>query len=199
MNRHTGSCRAALAALCVLLTCSVDVGATTFEIASLENLAAASSHVLRGRFVAFESAWTRDKSAIYTVGRFRVDEAIAGQAAGTEITVILPGGRVGDASQIVIGAPAFDIGKEVVLMLDAAAAAGAAGASGGNTTFAIVGLAQGAFDIKRDAASGKTLAVSQIHELVPPAVAEEALGAAPGVEGIPLEEFILYGDRKSVV
>ncbi len=171
---------AALAFVLLLAAGSPPTQATTFERLGLETLATLSTHVVRGQVLSAESAWNEDKSAIYTSARLRVDEAIAGKVPGKEIVVFVPGGRVGDTIQTVIGAPTLETGKDVVLMLSAADPSG----------FGVVGLSQGAFDLKRDPASGKTMAISQAAAFLPPIAAEETARSPTGAEGIPLEELI---------
>lgn len=170
----------ALTFVLLLAAGSPPTQATTFERLGLETLATLSTHVVRGQVLSAESVWNEDKSAIYTRARLRVDEAIAGKVPGKEIVVFVPGGRVGDTIQTVIGAPTLETGKDMVLMLSTADSSG----------FGVVGLSQGAFNLKRDPASGKTLAISQATEFLPPIAAEETARSPTGAEGILLEELV---------
>jgi hypothetical protein len=72
--------------------------------------------VLRGVVVSVRSYWNQDRTMIYTENRISVQEYIKGSGPG-EVTLTIPGGRVGDEALIVSDAPRFKVGEHVVLTL----------------------------------------------------------------------------------
>ena len=181
------------ARIAALLVAAVLVGyggaeATTLELLPLETLTTLSSHVVRGKFVEIESAWNEDKTAIYTRAKFRVEETVAGDISGNEIVVYLPGGRVGDTTQVVVGAPDVEVGKEVVLMLSAVEAPKADTSIAAGRSYNVVGLSQGVFDLKRDPETDQVIATSHAMKLFVGSP-DAALLSLGGAEGMPLDEL----------
>ena len=179
------------ARIAALLLAAVFVGyggaeATTLERLSLETLTALSSHVLRGRFVEMESAWNEDKTAIYTRVKFRVEQKVAGDVSRKEIIVYLPGGIVGDTTQVVVGAPDIEVGKEAVLMLSAVEAPKTDASIAAGRSYNVVGLSQGVFDLKRDPKTDQVIATSHAMKFFVGSP-DAALLSLGGAEGMPLE------------
>ncbi|HZX93813.1 MAG TPA: hypothetical protein VFE90_04815 [Myxococcales bacterium] len=82
------------------------------------SLAQASDAVVHAQVVRQSSAWGRGGGEIFTTVVLRTLETWKG-APAAEVTVLVPGGEVGDLSQTVQGAAAFQDGEEVVLFLRA--------------------------------------------------------------------------------
>jgi hypothetical protein len=104
--------------------------------ASVEDLARASDTVVRGRVVKVSARWSSDGKRISTYAEVEPAGVWRGSAP-TRVTVVVPGGVVGDIGQRVDGAPTFSEGEDVVVFL----------AQAGATAFRVQGLAQGKFAV----------------------------------------------------
>ena len=108
-----------LAGALALLVCSF--GSSAFAVAipqTTEQLVGNSSDVIRGKVVSQESQWDESHSIIYTVVSIEVNDVVSGSLAKSGIvSVVIPGGQVGDTGMSVEHAPEFATGEEVVLFL----------------------------------------------------------------------------------
>ena len=84
--------------------------------ADVESLAAASDAVVHAQVVRTSSAWGKGGGQIFTAVVLRPLETWKGDPRD-EITVVVPGGAVGDLSQTVQGVAEFRSGEEVVVFL----------------------------------------------------------------------------------
>jgi hypothetical protein len=149
--------------------CAAVLGATTVASATtmipltIEQLTERASAVVRGHTVATHSAWD-GHGRIVTHATVQVEQSYAGGATpGASLDVATYGGTVDGTSMLVIGAPSFSVGEEVVLFL---APQGALGNG-------IAELGQGKFEVQRDAA-GQALLTRRALEGV-----DFVRGAAP--------------------
>ena len=78
----------------------------------VENAAA----IVVGKCVAQQSRWDDARNWILTYSTFRIEKTIKGQPA-REITIVTPGGTVGNVAQEVIGVPRFTTGEENVVFV----------------------------------------------------------------------------------
>jgi len=118
--------------------------ATTLERLSLEEMAAKSTAIVRGRVA---SCWAAARGPlIYTHYAIQVSERWKGPQAG-QLVVVVPGGTVGGLRQSFSGTPKLEEGGEYVLFLW----------TGSNGLTHILGFTQGVFDLKRDS-SGALMA-----------------------------------------
>lgn len=157
--------------------------ATVLVPATLAELAEASTVVALGQARDLESRWNEDRTAIFTVFRFEIEEVLVGEPlAGDVVPVQVPGGRIGDLRTVVLGAPGLEIGTRMVLVLDRLD-----GSATPEPSFAVVGLVQGAFDLHVDAETQRTVAVSQAVGLFEEV--EEGVTLPGGRRGIPLDEL----------
>lgn len=85
---------------------------------SLEQLAAYSAAVARGRVYSVDAAWDVDAGNIYTYVRVDVAEVLAGPVAPRRIILKQLGGVVGDVGQYVGGQATFRPGEQVVVFLE---------------------------------------------------------------------------------
>jgi hypothetical protein len=72
--------------------------------------------IVVGRVVAQESSWDSTRSRILTRSTFRIEKTLKG-APAQEITLVTPGGQVGDIAQEYIGVPRFREGDESVVFV----------------------------------------------------------------------------------
>jgi hypothetical protein len=127
--------------LLLALLCLPALRATTLARLSLAQLAAGSDAVARVRCASAVSRW--ENGSIWTVTTFDVAETLKGQLP-REITVRLPGGRVGHLTASVDGTPKFIPGADAVVFLQRARTGG----------FTVAGWVEGTFWISRDPRSG---------------------------------------------
>jgi hypothetical protein len=97
--------------------------------------------VARVRCARTESRW--ENGSIWTVATFDVVETVKGNLPA-EITVRLPGGRVGHLTATVDGTPKFNVRDEAVVILQRSRAGG----------FTVAGWVEGTFRISRDPRTG---------------------------------------------
>ena len=128
--------------LCAALAAAPAVARATSMIPlAVEQLAERSQAVVRAQTLSTTSAWD-GHGRIVTHAHVRVLESLAGpHAPGEELDVATYGGTVGGTSMIVIGAPVFAAGEEVVLFL----------APQDGLGMGIAELGQGKFEVTRDA------------------------------------------------
>ena len=92
------------------------LAATLVGPADVESLTAAADAVVFGQVVRRSSAWAPGGGQIFTTVVLRPIETWKGASAG-EVSVLVPGGELGELSQTVQGAAAFNDAEEVVVFL----------------------------------------------------------------------------------
>jgi hypothetical protein len=97
----------AAAGLFLPATCTAQVKKMTAEELTTE-----STSILYGKCTKMESAWTEDKSMILTRVTVIPEYYLKGNL-GSEVTITIPGGRVGNIIYEVSEMPAFQKGEEV--------------------------------------------------------------------------------------
>jgi hypothetical protein len=121
--------------VCALLSASAS--ATTMVALEVDALSANSDAVVQGKVVSVTARWTSDHTRIITDTVLEVSEAWKG-APKHLITVMQPGGEVGEVGQKVEGIASFQVAEEVVLFLEAR-----------GERFTVAGMAQGRFRVER--------------------------------------------------
>jgi len=130
----------------VILACTLAT-ATTIKPLSVEDMAQRASNVVEARATEQWSAWDENEHLIYTYTRFAVAQSLKG-AAQNDIVVRQMGGSAGGYRQHVSGVESFALGEEAVLFLRPSTRQG---------SYAVVGLMQGNFRIRRDASGAATV------------------------------------------
>lgn len=153
----------------------ISTRATTLARLSLDQLAAGSAAVARVRCARAESRW--ESGSIWTVTTLEVMETMKGNLPA-EISVRLPGGRVGHLSAAVEGAPRFIPGSEAVLFLEPSLAGG----------FTVAGWAEGTFRITRDSRTAAET-VTQDSSVFAVFDVSARTFRAEGIRRMPMEEF----------
>jgi hypothetical protein len=164
--------------LLLLLTTLAPFGtvrATTLQRLSLDQLAAGSDAVARVNFSSAESRW--ENGTIWTVTTLHVVETMKGNLPA-EISVRLPGGRVGHLTATVEGTPRFHPGDDAIVFLKMSPVGG----------FAVAGWVQGTFRISRDPRTGDQ-SVTQDSSAFPVFDAATRSFRTEGVRHMPVEEF----------
>ena len=158
-----------------MLSIATAIRATTLARMSLDQLAAAADAVARVRCAGAESRW--ENGAIWTVTTFDVVESMKG-ALPPQVTVRLPGGRVGHLTAAVDGTPKFNAGDEAVVFLERSRAGG----------FSVAGWVEGTFRITRDPRTGRETVTqdSSTFAVFDPAT---RVFRTEGVRRMPVEQF----------
>jgi hypothetical protein len=127
---------------------AVAAHAATLEYLSVDEMAAKSTAIVRGRVVSSQAS--RQGALIYTHYVVQVSERWKG-AGGGEIDVAVPGGSLAGQNQTFSGAPKLAIGSEYVLFLW----------TGSNGLTQVIGFSQGVFAISRNA-NGEVFATRSV-------------------------------------
>lgn len=95
--------------------------ATISRAVSFDEKVENSVSVIAGKCVRTESRWDPSGRFILTYATFEVEKALKGQPA-REMTIVVPGGKVGNIHQSAAGIPSFEVGDENVLFVRDSAA-----------------------------------------------------------------------------
>ena len=90
--------------------------ATVLQAKSLDDKVENASSIVLGRCVTEQSRWDASHKLILTYTTFRVEKMIKGQPA-QEVTVVTPGGTIGNVAQDAIGVPRFQPGEDHVVFV----------------------------------------------------------------------------------
>jgi len=131
-----------LAALLALLGPAVATAATLVPL-TLEDLEGLSSDIVVGTVLTTKAAWDDDHRLIETTVRIRVDRRVKGQGAAV-MTVVVPGGLVGDVGMKRPGTAVFTVGERLLLFAE----------PGRAKKLRPVGMFQGKMGVARDEARG---------------------------------------------
>lgn len=124
----------------------VEGQATTVVPPAFEELVRESDYVVRGRVTAVESAWEERGESRVIVTRVSVDvlEVIAG-APPEPLVLTMLGGKVGERSMVLEGAPRFVVGDEDILFVS----------GNGRTVSPLTRIMHGRYRVEKDAATGR--------------------------------------------
>jgi hypothetical protein len=92
--------------------------ATVIAPAGFADVVNGSQLIVHGRVVEVRSETTAGRRSIHSFVTIAVDEALKG-SAGSRVTFRVPQGQVGRYRRIVVGAPEFAVGEDVLLFLTA--------------------------------------------------------------------------------
>jgi hypothetical protein len=141
-------------------------------------LANEAQAIVHGRVADVRSAWVDGRRAVETFITIDAAEYLKGNL-GSQVTFKVPGGQLGRYRTILVGAPTFTVGDEVILFLKS---------DGASYPF-VIGLTQGLFRVATDPSTGAQV-------VTPPALLALAAGASqPVVRGdparrpVPVTEF----------
>lgn len=124
--------------LVLFLLVASPAGATVLLPAEFREMVSGSKAIVHGRVVDVRSQASADRRAIATYVTMAVDTHLKG-AFGREVTFRVPGGEAGRYRRIIVGAPRFERGDEVVLFLT----------SRGPSIPYVFGLSQGVYRVSR--------------------------------------------------
>lgn len=165
--------------ICILILASLNTNGQVIK-RSVEELTHNSKTILYGKCTQVESTWDENHERIYTEIKVQADGYLKGND-GSEVTITIPGGRVGNVIYEVSDMPAFLEGEEFVAFLTEHS-------TGRNL---VTGAAQGKLMIHRDSQTG----LQTIRRPVPaPSTQKKSLeiyeASAQKTEAISLEDFI---------
>lgn len=122
----------------LFLLAASPAGATVFLPTDFREMVAASKAIVHGRVVDVRSQPSADRRTIATYVTVSVESHLKG-AFGRDVTFRVPGGEVGRYRRVIVGAPRFERGDEVVLFLT----------SRGPSVPYVFGLSQGVYRVSR--------------------------------------------------
>jgi hypothetical protein len=108
--------RPALALATLLSLAPMTAHATISRAVAFEEKVENAAAIIVGECVAQQSRWDEARNWILTYSTFRVEKTLKGFPA-QQITIVTPGGTVGNIAQDVIGVPKFKPGDERVLFV----------------------------------------------------------------------------------
>lgn len=147
VHNHRHRRRLVPVVLCALLIAPA-VEATVVLPADLSELVRASRAIVHGRVVAMTATWADGRRRIDTLVTVEVEAYLKGDL-GETVTIRVPGGQIGRYRSVMIGAPTFHEGDEVVLFLNTQGAA----------IPYVLGLSQGVFRVVTDASTSDRLVI----------------------------------------
>jgi hypothetical protein len=160
----------------LFLLLPVPARATVFIPADFTQIVTESRAIVRGRIVDVQARTTSDRRRIETLVTLATVEDLKGNL-GSTVTFKVPGGQVGRYRRVLVGAPVFEPGDDVIVFLSAR----------GPSIPYLYGLSQGVYRVAR-AADGRQV-------VTPPPVLSSGSGAERVVRGdparrpLPLDEF----------
>lgn len=112
----TNNQRAALAFVTVLALTPVVAEATIARAVKFDEKVERAASIVVGRVLSQQSSWDANRQRILTYSKFQIDDTLKGFPA-REITIVTPGGTVGDVAQDFVGVPRFSTGDEHVVFV----------------------------------------------------------------------------------
>jgi hypothetical protein len=112
----TNNQRTALAFAAVIALAPVTAHATIARAIKFDDKVEHAAAIVVGRCVAQKSEWDSSRQRILTWSTFKVEKTLKG-APAQEITLVTPGGTVGDIAQDFVGVPRFDEGDDSVVFV----------------------------------------------------------------------------------
>jgi hypothetical protein len=153
------------------------LGATVLVPAEFHEIVQGSQVIVHGRVLEVRSDWTDDRFRVETIVTLEAGAYFKG-GPGERVTFRVPGGTIGRYRSLMVGAPEFRVGDEVVMFLK----------SDGPSVPHVFGLSQGVFRVRRALRSGRRL-------VVPPALMassdtpQRVTRGAAARRPVPLETF----------
>lgn len=139
---------AALLAVIASVLFPAPARATVLVPADLVELSRDAAAIVHGTVTSVRPVWADGRRRIETVVTLDVAQSIKGGLTGT-ISFKVPGGELGRYRSVMVGAPSFREGDEVVVFLGSAPPA----------LPYLLGMGQGVYRVRRDGPAGRALVV----------------------------------------
>jgi len=127
--------------------------ATTVAKLSLEQLVQRADLIVQGQVQSVYSQWDDERRLVFTYISIHVDEPLKGEPRQT-VLIRQIGGRVGAIQMSVAGVPQFNRGERALVFLKRQDA----------TTFQVVGMNQGLYEIVEDSAVANVFGMDLIDK-----------------------------------
>lgn len=127
-----------LALTALLLLVPVSASATISRAVAFDEKVENAASIVVGKCVGQQARWNETREWILTYSTFAVEKTLKGQPA-QQITIVTPGGTIGNVTQDIIGVPKFQQGEESVVFVRNSQA-------GPTVAF----LEQGAYRVRKD-------------------------------------------------
>jgi hypothetical protein len=108
--------RTALAFAALLALTPITAQATISRAVKFDEKVADAASIVVGRIVSQESSWDANRQRILTYSKIAVEKTLKGSPA-QEVTIVTPGGTVGDIAQDYVGVPRFHTGDDNVVFV----------------------------------------------------------------------------------
>jgi hypothetical protein len=178
-SRGRGISLCSSSAVLVAILLAASASATTLVRMSLDQLAEASTEIIRGHVVSQETLWNPGHTRIYTYTTLALEQAYKGNPPAL-LVVQQPGGRIGNVQVFVAGTIQFHSQASYVLFLERSPA--------DPSKFLPVGMMQAAYRIYSDAKSQQEELILPLGSLTrgAPASGADSVIAGPAV---PVRQF----------
>jgi hypothetical protein len=160
----------------VAMLLPIPAAATLYVPVDFREMVTASHAIVHGRVIDVRSEVTRDRMMVVSYVTMAVDAQLKGNV-GTSVTFRVPGGQVGRYRRIIVGAPAFERGDEVIVFLSAR----------GPSVPYLFGLSQGVYRVARGADGGAVVTPPAV--MARGAAAERVVRGDPARRPLPLASF----------
>ena len=155
--------------------------ASTLGRVDLDYLVAENDTIVVGEAVAARSYWNPARTFILTDVQLAVSQTLKGRIAD-EITVTVPGGKVGELTSVLVGGAELVPGHTYVLFLDRVNLAGVM------SVLMVHDHGQGAFEVEMAGSELRAFSQARRHELIADAAGQvEPVG---GAKGLPLVDLV---------
>jgi hypothetical protein len=158
---------------------AASASATTLLRMSLDQLAQASTEIIRGHVVSQQTLWNPEHTRIYTYTTLALEQTYKGNPP-SYLVVQQPGGKIGNVHVFVAGTVHFHAQAGYVLFLERSAADPA--------KFLVVGMMQGAYRVYRDAQTQEEKLILPLGSLARGAPASGA-GSVIAGPAVPVRQF----------
>ena len=139
-----------LITLVMVLWFAQNLRATVLLPAEFREVVAGSQIIVYGRVADVRPEWSDDRTRIDTIVVLEAGTYLKG-GPGESVTFRVPGGQIGRYRNVMIGAPHFQAGEEVVLFLSSA----------GPAVAHVFGLSQGVYRVRLDR-SGRRMVIPPV-------------------------------------
>jgi hypothetical protein len=167
-----------IALLVLLLFVTIPLHATVLLPIEFRELVTTAPVIVHGHVVDVRSEWLDGRRAVATFVTVEAAEYLKGNL-GDHVTFKVPGGQLGRYRTVLVGAPSFQVGDEVVLFLKT---------DGPSFPF-IIGLSQGVFRVVTDTNSGQRVVTPPVVTSVGSADPVRVVRGDPARKPVSMDAF----------